>query len=125
MKKMRSLRPSLLPAKALRLTASAFTAGLNKCGRRPEDWKKCDDPRVYIDAAMRHMLEEIESLQSYRIASVDAETGVHTIAHAIASLMIALEILIDEESYRVEEDIEGQADDYQYPEYTDSEDWDV
>lgn len=75
---------SLLPVKSKAEIAHVLDFGANKYGR--DNWRKCEDKNRYIDAALRH-------IDSYLNGEVyDHESGRHTLAHAIASLMFIMEI---------------------------------
>ena len=77
---------SLIPPKALRLVAHIFTMGEKKYGAynhmKGTDWVR------YWDAASRHMNSWLDQ------EDLDPESMKNHLAHAIASLMIELEMIL-------------------------------
>lgn len=70
---------SLVEPEYIAETARVLTFGANKYGI--ENWKKCDNPRRYHDALLRH-------LNAYARGEIcDMETGVSHLAHASCCLM--------------------------------------
>lgn len=69
----------LVPPEAIIETAKAFQSGLKKEGRKEGDWKKLEPLDLY-DAAQRHMLDYLRGVRA------DHESGLHPLAHAMASL---------------------------------------
>lgn len=75
---------SLIPPNALNDLAKVLTYGAAKYDR--ENWRKLDDlQNRYFAAAQRHMWA-VRSGEPF-----DPETGIHHMAHAVASLMFILE----------------------------------
>lgn len=77
-------RPDLIPAHAWEAVAYVMAYGAEKYG--PDNWKHCDDPAVYDAAAERHIIARRKG------EIVDPDTGQPHDAHAIADLLIAMEI---------------------------------
>ncbi len=73
-------RHSLLPAGVLKEVIAVMEYGAQKYGEN--NWQQLTDgQRRYYDAAMRH-------LDAWRAGTpVDAESGLHHLAHAMCSLM--------------------------------------
>lgn len=78
-------RPDLIPAKAEAEVARVLAFGAKKYA--PENWRKVPDAKNrYIAAALRH-------INAYRDGRrVDEESGLHPLAHAIASLLFVTEL---------------------------------
>jgi hypothetical protein len=81
------VRPSLTPVESSWECSKALTFGCNKYTRDgidgAENWK-LNDPREYVDAFERHVAE-------WKMGrTVDPESGVHPLGHALASLHFVL-----------------------------------
>jgi dATP/dGTP diphosphohydrolase, N-terminal len=78
-------RPSLVPAGATMAVAAAFTHGAHKYA--PFGWRTVPNGRErYLDAALRH-------IYAYMNGEVlDPESKLPPLAHAVASLMIVMEL---------------------------------
>lgn len=64
----------------------ALALGLQKEGRYRDSWREIADKNVYIDAAMRHIVQ-------YQMGNfIDDESKKHHLAHAICNLMFLCEI---------------------------------
>lgn len=82
-------RISLVPPEAIIAAAEVMGHGADKYDEDPDDpnWAKCDDPKRYYDAAMRHLL-------LHRMGERDdPEDGCSHLSHAMVDLMfmVALE----------------------------------
>ena len=78
--KDQKLRWSLVPTRLLDEVVRVFMHGAREYGEN--NWKICDNPEDYIDAAMRHVV----SLHRGEIK--DRKSGYKHSAHIIASLLI-------------------------------------
>lgn len=83
-------RYSLLPVGALATVVAVMEHGAAKYGA--DNWRNCEDPTRYWDAAQRHLWAS--SQLNFR----DPETNLPAIAHAIASLLILLELTFPEDA---------------------------
>lgn len=73
------LQYSLLEPDFMAEVAKVLTFGANKYSR--ENWKKCQNPELYMDALIRH-------IEAYRRGEqCDPETLLHHFAHAACNLM--------------------------------------
>jgi hypothetical protein len=78
------LEYGLLPPKALEETVKVLTFGAQKYER--DNWKKVpDSKRRYFDALQRHVWAWKNGEQ------IDAESGIHHLAHAMCCLMFLYE----------------------------------
>lgn len=71
-------RFSLIPVAAIDAMTSVLEFGAEKYDA--DNWKKCEDPTRYFDAAMRHMLAH------RRGEFTDPESGLSHFAHALCNL---------------------------------------
>lgn len=80
-------RPTLLPPHALCNVSHVMTYGANKYG--DDNYLKGEglEPKRLVDAGLRHILEYLTGTH------YDKESGFHSLAHATASLMMALEVI--------------------------------
>lgn len=79
------VRFSLMPWGALRAAASVFTFGARKY--EENGWLKQENAEArYLDAAMRHLADHAEGIE------LDVESGLPTLAHAVADLLIVLDL---------------------------------
>lgn len=72
-------RISLVPAEAVRAIARVRMYGLTKY-RDKDNWKRVE-PIRYLDAALRHLLDAVEDLESK-----DEESGLYSVDHALTDL---------------------------------------
>jgi len=79
-------RPSLLPAGALLDVVAVLEHGAKKYG--VDNWRKVDDNRRYLDAAMRHML----AVMADSLDAEDGDSGLPHLAHAACSILFLLEL---------------------------------
>ena len=93
---------NLLPWAELESVVKTFNIGAEKYSEH--NWKNCDDPKRYIDAAIRHLVKELQWINSKQAqeagitgVSLDNESGFPSVSHAIASLLI-YHALINENS---------------------------
>jgi hypothetical protein len=70
-------RPELIPPGFIMLLGDVFAFGAKKYS--VDNWQKCDDPRCYIGAALRHLL-------LYAEGEILDESGFHHLGHAAASI---------------------------------------
>jgi len=81
----KKMRWHLVPGKSMREVVRVFDYGADKYGEN--NWMKLKNAKVrYYDAAMRHI-----DAFSVDGETKDPESGLHPLAHAIASLMFILE----------------------------------
>lgn len=74
----------LIPQNALLEVAKVMTYGAKKYA--PGNWKKVDDAHArYVEAALRHINAHLRGLR------MDDESNLKHLAHAVASLMMAME----------------------------------
>lgn len=73
------VRMSLLEPEFLEKVAAVLTDGAKKYST--DNWKKCPDKSLYVDALLRH----INAWQQGE--SVDKDTGISHLAHAACNLM--------------------------------------
>jgi len=79
---------SLVPPLAHEAHAEVLTFGAAKYA--PDNWRKVDNAQTrYIDAALRHVNAHVKG------EHIDPESNLMHLAHAIASLSFALELLIE------------------------------
>ncbi len=77
-------RYSLIPPVAEKLMVKVLTFGASKYS--DDNWRKVDDPKRYLDAAMRH-------IAAYRSGEIrDDESAVHHLAHAMCCLAFVVEL---------------------------------
>ena len=75
---------ALIPQQALLEVAKVMTYGAQKYA--PDNWRKVDDAHNrYIDAALRHINSHLRGDRR------DDESGLEHLAHAVCSLMMAME----------------------------------
>lgn len=82
-------RHSLIPAEVLTELAKVLTMGAEKYGAN--NWKRCKDTNLYIDALERH-------LQAHRSGErVDTESGYLHLSHVLcnAAFLVYLELQKD------------------------------
>lgn len=77
-------RMDLLPPGALRVVSEVLTHGARKYG--DDNWRKCEEPRRYLAAALRHITDRMDDEVS------DTESHLPHIAHAICNLMFFWEL---------------------------------
>jgi len=78
------LRHSLFPVKALEDILECFELGAEKYGSY--NWKACETPTRYLDAALRHISAHRKGER------MDIESDLPPLAHAICSLIILMEL---------------------------------
>lgn len=79
------LQYGLVPPLALRETVKVLTFGAQKY--EPDNWRRVPDgPRRYFDAAQRHIWAYKEG------ETIDPESGVNHLAHAVCCLMFMLDL---------------------------------
>ncbi len=94
------VRLELIPAEATFALGRAFTYGVTTKGYPVDNWAKCDDPRRYVGATLRH-------LTSYQAGDfIDAESGLAHLDHAIASLAMLIG-LVERAAKRVDTNLHG------------------
>ena len=81
------LRYDLVPVDAQREVVRVLTFGAQKYG--DNNWRITEPKSRYIAAAFRH----IEAFRSGE--TVDAESGIHPLAHAICSLLFVLQMQVE------------------------------
>lgn len=75
------LRLSLVPTEAIRGIARVRMYGITKYPEGgPDNWKRVE-PERYLDAALRHLLDAVDDLESK-----DDESGLHSVDHALTDL---------------------------------------
>lgn len=75
---------SLIPPKAELEMVKVLTFGASKYS--PNNWKNVNDLNRYVDAAMRHIAQ-------FRIGeTLDSESGLHHLAHAMCCLSFIVEL---------------------------------
>ena len=89
-------RWTLLPWKQLNKVVSVLTFGAEKHG--DHGYKKRTE-KEYLDAALRHIVEHLRGVTE------DHETGEPPLAHAVADLLIAMEIERAEEKHVTPDEI--------------------
>lgn len=73
-------RPELIPVEFRTGMARVLAGGAVMHG--DDNWRNCDNPKVFIGALMRHM-------ESYEAGdTIDPDTGEHTLLHAACCIMI-------------------------------------
>lgn len=78
------LRYGLIPPAVLAEEAAVMTFGAQKYS--PDNWRKCEDPSRYVDAALRHF-------EAWRGGeALDPESGLHHLAHARCCLAFLMEL---------------------------------
>ena len=78
------LQYGLIPPAVLAEEAAVMTFGAQKYSA--DNWRKCDDPIRYVDAAMRHF-------EAWRGGEqIDPESGLHHLAHARCCLSFLMEL---------------------------------
>lgn len=78
-------RPSLLPFRALASVVAVLEFGARKYA--PHAWRGVPDGRArYTDAALRHLFAHMQG------ESDDPESGLPHLAHAVCSLLFAMEL---------------------------------
>lgn len=83
-------RYSLIPPLAEEELVKVLSFGAEKYSA--DNWRKVDDPKRYIDAAMRH-------IAAYRKgSSLDDESGLHHLAHAMGCLAFITELELEKEN---------------------------
>ena len=84
------LRISLVPAEAIRAIARVRGYGIKKY-IDPDNWKRVE-PWRYLDATFRHLLDAVDDLHS-----VDDESGLPHIEHALTNLAFLCALAKEEE----------------------------
>ena len=87
----------LLPPRALEQTARAMGHGADKYG--VWNWTKCDEPRRYAAAALRHIYAQTafwcdNNDERGAGLAIDPESGLPHLAHAAASILIMLDLVL-------------------------------
>ena len=78
---------SLIPPKPIEGLARVLTYGAQKY--KPNNWKKCKDTSVYVDALMRH-------LEAHRSGILfDGESGLPHLHHALCNLVFLCELEVE------------------------------
>ncbi len=83
-------RYHLLPRPALEEVIRAFMHGAGRYGAF--NWRECTDPVRYLDAAARHVMR---ALDDPAVVIHDEESGLPVLAHAAASVLIALQLQME------------------------------
>lgn len=84
------LKWGLLPIKAMRLVVKVLMYGAKKYGedRANPNYKRVDKSKDrYYDATMRHLTDWY-----YGISTIDKESGINNLAHAISNILFLLEL---------------------------------
>ena len=98
----------LLPPKATLEVAKVLTFGANKYDE--ENWRKLDNLQSrYTSGALRHIFAHIDS------ETLDPESGLSHLAHAICCLLFKLEIEL--ENAKIEEERPRETYTREYPPY--------
>lgn len=79
---------TLLPRRALGAVAVVMEHGARKYGAH--NWEKAPSPVPYVNAALRHLFEQGEA----DCPVLDEDSGLPALAHAAASVLIALELAL-------------------------------
>jgi hypothetical protein len=85
----------LLPPRALRVVAQTLGYGAEKYD--DYNWVKCDDPRRFVAAALRHISHQMELWQEGADGfdlELDDESLLPSLAHAAASVLLATELML-------------------------------
>lgn len=103
----------LLPPRALAQAARAMGHGAGKYG--VWNWTRCDEPRRFAAAALRHIYAQTAhwcDADDERGASlaIDPESGLPHLAHAAASVLILLDLMLMEKGTAAEADPGGGCD---------------
>lgn len=77
-------RPRLLPLDAIEKVLEVLEYGAQKYS--DENWRKCDGPLRYYDAALRHLFAYMRGEQ------VDPESGLCHLAHAACCVLFLLSL---------------------------------
>ena len=89
------VRYDLVPPASLKAWAEVLTYGASKY--KPGNWAECKDPERYVAAAMRHF-------EAYRAGeTLDAESKMHHLAHAMCNLSFLFELNYAPNSSRIEQ----------------------
>lgn len=83
-------RISLVPAEAVRAIARVRMYGVTKYAD-PQNWRRVE-PIRYLDAALRHLLDAVEDLESR-----DEESGLYSVDHALTDLAFLSALMKKEE----------------------------
>lgn len=83
-------RISLVPAEAVRAIARVRMYGVTKYAN-PQNWRRVE-PIRYLDAALRHLLDAVEDLESR-----DEESGLYSVDHALTDLAFLSALMKREE----------------------------
>lgn len=86
-------RPELLPALALMEVAKVLRDGAVKY--TDDNWNKCNEPRRYKGAVLRHQLEDmVAQMYPDLFDREDAETHILHLAHSVCSGLFELELVL-------------------------------
>lgn len=84
----------LLPAEALLLVAEVMGYGAGKYAAY--NWTQCQEPERLVSAALRHIIAQMKDWEEkgeVRGMHLDEESGFASLAHAGASILMALSVL--------------------------------
>ena len=96
----------LLPPKAINEVAKVLTFGAQKYDE--ENWRKLDNLQSrYTSGALRHIFAHIDS------ETLDTESGLSHLAHAICCLLFKLEIELEDAKSKEEEPRESDVTEHQ------------
>jgi len=96
----------LLPPKAINEVAKVLTFGAQKYDE--ENWRKLDNLQSrYSSGALRHIFAHIDS------ETLDTESGLSHLAHAICCLLFKLEIELEDAKSKEEESRESDVTEHQ------------
>ncbi len=96
----------LLPPKAINEVAKVLTFGAQKYDE--ENWRKLDNLQSrYSSGALRHIFAHIDS------ETLDTESGLSHLAHAICCLLFKLEIELEDAKSKEEEPRESDVTEHQ------------
>ena len=75
-------RPDLIPTGVLKAMGDVMAYGAAKY--EIDNWQKCEDPRRYEAAAMRHIVAHLDG------EKLDPESGLPHLAHALCSIAMRM-----------------------------------
>lgn len=75
-------RPDLIPRGVLKAMGDVMAYGAAKYD--VDNWQRCEDPRRYEAAAMRHLIAYLDGEE------LDAESGLPHLAHAMCSIAMRM-----------------------------------